>query len=111
MWPMRLLREYRENLDIKHHGVHRACMRARSAEWAAERSFAFNPLLIISAAAALVTMLFVPPFSAMFKQLGSLAQTAFFLKTRRPAGEAIPAGPKEGKGGRFSGLIPRPCPD
>lgn len=100
-----------ENLDIKHHGVHRACMRARSAEWAAERSFAFNPLLIISAAAALVTMLFIPPSSAMLQQLGLLAQTAFFLKARRPAGEAIPAGPKEGKGGRFSGLIPRPCPD
>ena len=96
---MRLLREYRENLDIKHHGVHRACMRARSAEWAAERSFAFNPLLIISAAAALVTMLFIPPSSAMFQQLGLLAQAAFFLKARRPAGEAIPAGPKEGKGG------------
>lgn len=105
---MRLLREY---TDIKHHGVHRAFMRARSAEWAAERSFAFNPLLIISAAAALVTMLFIPPSSAMFQQLGLLAQTAFFLKARRPAGEAIPAGPKEGKGGRFSGLIPRPCPD
>lgn len=108
---MRLLRGYRENLDIKHHGVHRACMRARSAEWAAERSFAFNPLLIISAAAALVTMLFIPPSSAMLQQLGLLAQTAFFLKARRPAGEAIPAGPKEGKGERFSGLIPRPCPD
>lgn len=105
---MRLLREY---TDIKHHGVHRACMRERSAERAVERSFARNPLLIISTTAALVTMLFVPPSSAMFQQLGSLAQTAFFLKTRRPAGEAIPAGPKEGKGGRFSGLILRPCPD
>ena len=105
---MRLLREY---TDIKHHGVHRACMRARSAERAAEHSFARNPLLIISATAALVTMLFVPLSSAMFQQLGSLAQMAFFLKARRPAGEAIPAGPKEGKGGRFSGLILRPCPD
>lgn len=104
---MRLLREYRENLGIKHHGVHRA----RSAERAAEHSFARNPLLIISATAALVAMLFVPLSSAMFQQLGSLAQTAFFLKARRPAGEAIPAGPKEGKGGRFSGLILRPCPD
>lgn len=105
---MRLLREY---TDIKHHGVHRACMRARSAERAAEHSFARNPLLIISATAALATMFFVPLSSAMFQQLGSLAQTAFFLKARRPAGEAIPAGPKEGKGGRFSGLILRPCPD
>lgn len=105
---MRLLREY---TDIKHYGVHRVFMRARSAERAAEHSFARNPLLIISATAALVTMLFVPPSSAMFQQLDSLAQTVFFLKTRRPAGEAIPAGPKEGKGGRFSGLIPRPCPD
>ena len=86
-------------------------MRARSAERAAKHSFAYNPLLFISATAALVTMLFVPPSSAMFQQLDSLAQTVFFLKTRRPAGEAIPAGPKEGKGGRFSGLILRPCPD
>lgn len=74
-------------------------MRVRSAERAAERSFARNPLLIISATAALVTMLFVPSSSAMFQQLGSLAQTAFFLKTRRPAGEAIPAGPEEGRVG------------
>ena len=66
MCPMRLPSEYIENLDAKHHGVHLAGMRARSAERAAEHSFAHNPLLIISATAALVTMFFVPPSAAYF---------------------------------------------
>lgn len=58
---MKLLSEHIEDLDVKHHGIHLAGMRARSAERAAERALAHNPLLVVSAAAALVTMFFVPP--------------------------------------------------
>ena len=58
---MKLLSEHIEDLDVKHHGPHLAGMRARSAERAAERALAHNPLLVISALAALVTMFFVPP--------------------------------------------------
>lgn len=58
---MKLLSEHIEDLDVKHHGIHLAGMRARSAERAAERALAHNPLLVISALAALVTMFFVPP--------------------------------------------------
>lgn len=58
---MKLLSEHIDDLDVKHHGIHLAGMRARSAERAAERALAHNPLLVISALAALVTMFFVPP--------------------------------------------------
>ena len=58
---MKLLSEHIEDLDVKHHGIHLAGMRARSTERAAERALAHNPLLVVSAAAALVTMFFVPP--------------------------------------------------
>ena len=58
---MKLLSEHIEDLDVKHHGIHLAGMRARSAERAAERALAHNPLLVISALAGLVTMFFVPP--------------------------------------------------
>ena len=58
---MKLLSEHIEDLDVKHHGIHLAGMRARSAERAAERALAHNPLLVVSAVAALVTMFFVPP--------------------------------------------------
>ena len=58
---MKLLSEHIEDLDVKHHGIHLAGMRARSAERAAERALVHNPLLVVSAAAALVTMFFVPP--------------------------------------------------
>lgn len=58
---MKLLSEHIEDLDVKHHGPHLAGMRARSAERATERALAHNPLLVISALAALVTMFFVPP--------------------------------------------------
>ena len=58
---MKLPSEHIEDLDVKHHGIHLEGMRARSAERAAERALAHNPLLVVSAVAALVTMLFVPP--------------------------------------------------
>ncbi len=58
---MKLLSEHIEDLDVKHHGIHLVGMRARSAGRAAERALAHNPLLVISALAALVTMFFVPP--------------------------------------------------
>lgn len=58
---MKLPSEHIEDLDVKHHGIHLDGMRARSAERAAERALAHNPLLVVSAVAALVTMLFVPP--------------------------------------------------
>lgn len=58
---MKLPSEHIEDLDVKHHGIHLAGMRARSTERAAERALAHNPLLVVSAAAALVTMFFVPP--------------------------------------------------
>ena len=61
---MKLLSEHIEDLDVKHHGSHLAGMRARSAERAAERALAHNPLLVISALAALLTMFFVPPSAA-----------------------------------------------
>lgn len=58
---MKLFSEHIDELDKKHHGVHLVGMRARSAERAAQRALAHNPLLVISALAALVTMFFVPP--------------------------------------------------
>lgn len=58
---MKLPSEHIEDLDVKHHGIHLAGMRARSTERAAERALTHNPLLVVSAAAALVTMFFVPP--------------------------------------------------
>ena len=58
---MKLFSEHIDELDEKHHGVHLAGMRARSAERAAQRALAHNPLLVISALVALVTMFFVPP--------------------------------------------------
>lgn len=58
---MKLPSEHIEDLDVKHHGIHLAGMRARAAERAAERALAHNPLLVVSAVAALVTMFFVPP--------------------------------------------------
>ena len=58
---MKLPSEHIEDLDVKHHGIHLEGMRARSAERAAERALAHNPLLVVSAVAALVTMFFVPP--------------------------------------------------
>ena len=58
---MKLPSEHIEDLDVKHHGIHLEGMRARSAERAAERALAHNPLLVVSAVAALVKMLFVPP--------------------------------------------------
>ena len=58
---MKLPSEHIEDLDVKHHGIHLAGMRARSTERAAERALAHNPLLVVSAVAALVTMFFVPP--------------------------------------------------
>lgn len=58
---MKLFSEHIDELDKKHHGVHLAGMRARSAERAAQRALAHNPLLVISALVALVTMFFVPP--------------------------------------------------
>lgn len=44
--------------------VHRALALARHAEHMAERTFVRNPMLVISAIAALVTMAFVPPSPA-----------------------------------------------
>ena len=61
---MKLPSEHIEEIDLKHHGPHLAGMRARAAERAAERALAHNPLLVISALAALVTMFFVPPSAA-----------------------------------------------
>ncbi len=58
---MKFISEYIDDLGIKQHGEHLMAARARSAERAAERALAHNPLLVISAVAALVTMLFVPP--------------------------------------------------
>lgn len=58
---MKLPSEHIEDLDVKHHGIHLEGMRARATERAAERALAHNPLLVVSAVAALVTMLFVPP--------------------------------------------------
>lgn len=58
---MKLPSEHIEDLDVKHHGIHLEGMRARSAERAAERALAHNPLLVVSAVAALVTMLFFLP--------------------------------------------------
>lgn len=58
---MKLLSEYIEELGLKLHGQDLLSARARAAERSAERAIARNPLLVISAVAALVTMIFVPP--------------------------------------------------
>ena len=64
MIPMKLLSEYIEERGLKRHGQDLLSARARSAERSAERAIAHNPLLVISAIVALLTMVFVPPSAA-----------------------------------------------
>ncbi len=58
---MRLPSECIEDERAKRHGENLAGVRLRSAEREAERAIARNPMLVVSAVAALVTMIFVPP--------------------------------------------------
>lgn len=61
---MKLLSEQIDDLGLKLHGQKLLSARARSAERSAERAIVHNPLLVISAIAALVTMVLVPPSTA-----------------------------------------------
>lgn len=61
---MKFLSEHIDDLGQKRHGENFAGARVRAAERAAERAVMHNPLLVVSAIAALVTMIFVPPSEA-----------------------------------------------
>lgn len=61
---MKFLSEHIDDLGQKRHGENFAGARVRAAERAAERAVMHNPLLVVSAVAALVTMFFVPPSEA-----------------------------------------------
>ena len=66
MISMKFLSEHIDELAQKRHGENYAGARVRAAERAAERAVMHNPLLVVSAVAALITMIFVPPSPAYF---------------------------------------------
>ena len=61
---MRFPSEYIEDQRVKRHGQNLAGIRVRAAEREAERAITRNPMLVVSAIAALITMIFVPPSPA-----------------------------------------------
>ena len=64
MFTMRFPSEYIEDQRVKRHGQNLAGIRVRAAEREAERAITRNPMLVVSAIAALITMIFVPPSPA-----------------------------------------------
>ncbi len=64
MFTMKFPSEYIEDQRVKRHGENLAGIRVRAAQREAERAITRNPMLVVSAIAALITMIFVPPSPA-----------------------------------------------